>query len=139
MTLMQILTFAAGGVVVVVVAGAAILLLRRRQREAQIAKFKERWLLLQKQCAQPKLWPTIVVDADILIDDVLKALKFKGRGMGERLVSAQRKLSDNDGIWFGHKLRNKISQDQMARLYKKDVQAALRAVRQALQDLGVLS
>lgn len=112
--------------------------MRRIRRSKQLARFKVRWLAVQHQCAQSTHWPNVVVEADTLLDDVLKTLGYKGRGMGERLVSAQRKLTDNDGVWFGHKLRNKISQEEITRLYKKDVQAALRGMRQALQDLGVL-
>ena len=131
------IVLAAGAVVAIGAIGAGWYV-RRRQYQARMIRLQERWLVLQKQCSQPKLWPNIVVEADILIDDALKAVGFKGRSMGERLVAAQRKLTNNDGVWFGHKLRNKISQDEISRLYKRDVQTALRAVRQALQDLGVL-
>jgi hypothetical protein len=57
--------------------------------------------------------------------------------MGERLVSAQRDISDNDSAWFAHKLRNKIVHEEVS-LRKQDVQAALRGFRDALKDLGAL-
>lgn len=58
--------------------------------------------------------------------------------MGERLVFAQRRLSDNDGVWFGHKLRNKIVHEEVPHLQQRDVQMALQGLRQALKDLGAL-
>ncbi len=58
--------------------------------------------------------------------------------MGERLVQAQHLLSDNDGVWFGHKLRAKIETDPAAKLKEKEVKSALVGIRQALKDLGAL-
>jgi len=114
------------------------LVARRVRAQALQRKFERQWLAVQRQCAKSETWPTAVIDADKLIDDVLRAMNFKGKGMGERLVSAQRTLTDNDALWFAHKLCGRIANDEMNRLYKKDVQAALRGYRRALQDLGVL-
>ena len=58
--------------------------------------------------------------------------------MGERLVSVQRRLTDNDGAWFGHKLRNKLEADPGTKLKEVDVKDALIGIRQALKDLGAL-
>src|SRR4051812_16113522 len=49
-----------------------------------------------------------IIDADKLLDEALKKRHFKGKTMGERLVSAQRNLSDNDSAWYAHKLRNRL-------------------------------
>lgn len=128
-------------VAVAIIAGmvvAGLWLLRRFRRRALVRKFRRQWLTVQRACAKSETWPTAVVDADKLVDDVLKATGHKGRTMGERLVSAQRSLSDNDSLWFAHKLCGRIANDEMSRLYKKDVQVALRGYRQALQDLGAI-
>jgi hypothetical protein len=79
-----------------------------------------------------------VIDADKLVDDALKKKHFRGKTMGERLVSAQRTLSDNDAVWYAHKLRNRLVHEQNVRLRKRDVQKALAGFRQALRDLGAL-
>jgi hypothetical protein len=100
-------------------------------------QFMTRWKSLQKHCAQETTWPLAIIDADTLLDDALRKLHYKGKSMGERLVSAQRDLSSNDTVWFGHKLRNKIVHEQIA-LKKRDVQAALKGYLQALKDLGAL-
>ena len=125
--------------VVVVVFVATAVAVRRRRYHARLERFKRRWKEVQHACAKEDTWPKAVLDADKLVDDALKTSGFKGRTMGERLVSAQRSLSDNDSVWFGHKLSNKIASDQMKRPIKKDVLEALRGLRQALVDLGVLS
>jgi hypothetical protein len=79
-----------------------------------------------------------VIDADKLLDDALKKRHFRGKTMGERLVSAQRTLSDNDAVWYAHKLRNRLVHEDHVRLKKRDVQKALSGFRQALRDVGAL-
>jgi hypothetical protein len=79
-----------------------------------------------------------IIDADKLLDDALKKRHFKGKTMGERLVAAQKNLSDNDAVWFAHKLRNRLVHETNVRLKKRDVQKALSGFRQGLRDLGAL-
>jgi hypothetical protein len=90
-------------------------------------------------CHKGETWPLAIIDADTLLDDALKALRYKGSTMGARLVAAQRDLSDNDGVWFAHKLRNKLVHEEIPRLYKREVQKALRGFLQALKDLGAIA
>lgn len=134
----KLLAEIAGGVMVVAILLVVLWRLRRNRQSKRFERFRSEWKEIQKLCAKSDTWPKAVADADKLVDDVLKAQGYRGRTMGERLVSAQRTLTDNDAIWFAHKLSGRISNEEMNRLYKKDVQAALRGHRQALQDLGAL-
>jgi hypothetical protein len=68
----------------------------------------------------------------------LKRRRYKGKNMGERLVSAQRVFTDNDDIWFAHKLTAKVRDHPKSRLKEKDVKDALVSMRQGLKDLDVL-
>jgi hypothetical protein len=79
-----------------------------------------------------------VIDADKLLDEALKKRHFKGKTMGERMVAAQRSLSDNDSAWYAHKLRNRLVHEPNIRLKKRECQNALAGFRQALKDLGAL-
>jgi len=132
---------------IVAIVGAALILavlfsssfvVRRSRRNSKLANFKPRWQEVQKLCGKSDTWPIAIINADKLVDEALKLSKFKGKTMGERLVAAQRVLSDNDGVWFGHKLRNKIVHEEVPKLQKADVQNALKGLRQALMDLGLL-
>jgi hypothetical protein len=125
------------GAILAVVLGVGFLL-RRRPTRFNTEKFKSRWNEVENLCSKSETWPLAVINADKLLDEALKQSRFKGKTMGERLVAAQRALSNNDGVWFGHKLRNKIVHEEMPRLYRRDVQQALRGFRQALKDLGAL-
>lgn len=115
-------------------------LIRRRPRKLNTAKYNERWQELQKHCATRKTWPQAVLAADALLTDVLKQKRYKGKTTGERLVAAQHELSDNESVWFGHKLCKKLSEEAIdARtLKKRDIVTALAGFREALRDLGAL-
>jgi hypothetical protein len=115
------------------------LILRRQRLQKRDDGFRERWKILEHMCLKSAEWPQLIIEADAMLDEALKQARFKGRTMGERLVAAQRRLSDNDKVWFGHKLKNKIAHQEITRLYKKDVQSALMGFRTALHDLGRLS
>ena len=56
--------------------------------------------------------------------------------MGERLVAAQRIITDNDSVWFGHKLRNQIVHEDSVKLKQKDVKEALLGFRKGAERLG---
>ncbi len=101
-------------------------------------RFQKKWHDLQVFCKDKTTWPNAIIDADKLLDEALKKKRFKGRSMGERLVQAQRMFTDNDGVWFGHKLRAKVETEPDAKLKEKDVKDALLGIRQALKDLGAL-
>lgn len=127
-----------GSAAILIVLFASSFIVRRSRRNSKYAMFKPRWQEVQKLCGKSDTWPMAIINADKLLDDALKLTGFKGKTMGERLVAAQRTLSDNDSVWFGHKLRNKLVHEDMSKLQKTDVQTALKGLRQALIDLGVL-
>lgn len=115
-------------------------LFKRRRPKLKVDHYTERWKELQKHCANRKTWPQALIDADNLLDDVLKKSRYKGRTTGERLVSAARIFTSGDTVWVGHKLRNKVSQEELdvRTIKKKDMVIALSGFRQALRDLGAL-
>lgn len=121
-----------------IVVGVAGLFAKKRFGKLDSKKFLIRWNELQKQCASKNTWPLAIINADKLLDDALKSSHYKGKTMGERLVAAQRDLTDNDGVWYGHKLRNKLVHEEYGNIKKRDVQKVLVSFRQALRDLGAL-
>ena len=131
-------------VYIIIIAGVILAVIglgevvRRKPGKLPKAVYIERWRELQKNCADKKTWPLAIIDADNLLDKALRARKYKGKTTGERLVAAQHSLSSNDGVWFGHKLRNKIVHEEARKLRKQDVLEALNGFRQALKDLGAL-
>ena len=102
------------------------------------SNYAARWKSLQKLLADKKTWKDAVIEADKLLDNALKQRHYKGKTMGERLVSAQHELTKNDMVWYSHKLSNKISNDEVE-VSKAQVKKSLLGFWQALKDLGVFS
>lgn len=102
------------------------------------AYFQKKWTELLARVKTPEGMIIAIIDADKLLETALRKRRFKGKNMGERLVSAQRALSDNDGVWYAHKLRNRLVNEPELRLKKREAQNALAGFRQGLKDLGAL-
>jgi hypothetical protein len=124
--------------VLVVVLIGLLLLRRYRSRHLNTVYFTDRWRDLQQYCKTRKTWPQAVIAADNLVDEALRRRLFKGKTMGERLVAAQHVLTANEAVWFGHKLRSKLPDQDVRKLKKQDILEALAGFRQALKDLGAL-
>ncbi|MCA9344697.1 hypothetical protein KC946_02580 [Candidatus Saccharibacteria bacterium] len=101
-------------------------------------KFKTKWDDVQKFCKNKETWPVAIMNADKLLDEALIKRKFKGKTMGERLVSAQNHLTNNDGVWSAHNYSKKIASEAITKFKESDVKKSLVDFRQALRDLGAL-
>jgi hypothetical protein len=123
---------------VLVLAAVSVLARRHPIKRINQAYFQNSWAKLLERVKTPEGMVLAVIDADKLLDEALKKRHFKGKTMGERLVSAQRTLTNNDSVWFAHKLRNRLVHEPNVRLKKTDAQNALAGFRQALKDLGAL-
>jgi len=131
--------------VLIAVIGAAVALMglvtffiKRPRKALDKQYFRKKWKELQRLCAKAETWALAVIEADSLLDEALKKRHFKGKTMGERLVSAQRSLTNNDGVWFGHKLRNQLVHQTDVALREKDIKHALIGIGQALKDLEAI-
>ncbi|HET9850622.1 MAG TPA: hypothetical protein VFP35_03300 [Candidatus Saccharimonadales bacterium] len=100
--------------------------------------FYDKWLELLARVKTPEGMVLAVIDADKLLDEALRKKRFRGKTMGERLVSAQRSLSDNDAVWYAHKLRNRLVHEPNVKLRKTEAQNALAGFKRGLHDLGAL-
>lgn len=114
------------------------LIYRRIPKRLKSVQFVTRWRELQADLNDARSWPKSIIEADKLLDKALKKRKFKGKSMGERLVSAQKIFTDNDSVWSAHNLCKKILADDSTTFREIDVKNALIAFRQALRDIGAL-
>lgn len=135
--MMDILIISGVGVGLIVLA-LMVIFVRRRPRSLRVERFHNKWREMQKLLVDKDNWRQAIIDADKLLDEALRRRRFGGKTMGERLTKAQHVLSDNEAVWFGHKLRNKIESDSSIKLKEAEVKQALIGIRQALKDLGAL-
>ena len=125
------------GVLVIII--ALVIIYRRVPQKLNQKKIEAQWKKIQSYCREKANWPKALEESDKLLNRCLKKRRFKGKSMGEKMVSAQRLLSDNDGLWYAHNLYKKLRDNQTKKLRESDLKVALVAYRQALRDLGGLS
>jgi len=117
---------------------AFVTLLIKRNKGLNTKYFQARWEEVLALAGDKKTIIMAVIEADKLMDQALIRSQFKGKTMGERLISASTDLSDQDGIWRAHKLRNRIVHEEGVKPKKAQVRTAMVGYKRALKDLGAL-
>ena len=81
-----------------------------------------------------------VIEADTLMDDILKRMGLPGADMGERLKQIQaQEIKSVDKIWATHEIRNKIIHEPNFNLTQEEAEAAVGNIEEALKELEYLS
>lgn len=83
---------------------------------------------------------TCIMEADKLLDFCLSKVlgsKYEKVSLGEKLKLKGVLFSDLNGVWFAHKLRNKIAHELDFRVSMTEAKRALSAFKKAFIDLGV--
>jgi len=73
-----------------------------------------RWEQVEKHLAtdSPSEWRLAIMEADIMLDDLLDALGYHGESIGEKLKQIERSDFTNlDLAWEAHKVRNRIAHE----------------------------
>ncbi len=99
--------------------------------------FKQ-WVKISKRLEPGKAedYKMSLIEADSLLDDVLKRMGFKGENMKERLEQIDAKtLPDIESIKKANKLRNSIVYDSDYDLSLDKAKETLRIYEKALRDL----
>jgi hypothetical protein len=79
-----------------------------------------------------------VVEADKLLDTVLRKMHLPGETMGERLKMAAYKYPNISRVWPAHKLRNQLVHDATFEISIRQAKSAVRDFHDALKTLNVL-
>lgn len=81
-----------------------------------------------------------IIEADKMLDNLLRKLGYQGQTMAEKLKQLDPgDVSALEGVWFGHKLRNKIAHQPDIRVTYNDAKSAIEAFESAFRDLGALN
>lgn len=114
------------------------LLIRRFLFRKKTQKLVSDWpkvLLLVKDKAS---WPEAIITADDMLRAATQKHGGRSKSLGENLVTLQSKFSDNESVWFAHKLANKLRKNEMEKIKPEQAKKAIVAFKKALQDLGEL-
>jgi hypothetical protein len=84
-------------------------------------------------------WRFAIIEADKLVDDLLRRAGFPGDGMGERLMNIKSgELQTIDDLWEAHKLRNRIAHDINYFLRYTEAKRAIGQFEATLRELNAL-
>lgn len=112
----------------------------RRQHELDLELMRERWKRIERLAGSPEHEGDrlAIIEADKLLDFVLKQMHMPGDTFAYRLKFTQRKYYELKKVRFAHELRNKLVHDPDFNLRRAQAQAALKEFQKALRVLGAL-
>lgn len=97
------------------------------EQQVDHARFAHVMTLIES--SQESDWRQAIIEADIMLDDLLKQLKIEGNSVGDRLKNANRNsFKTLDNAWTAHKVRNEIAHKGSA--YKLSNHLAYRTIKQ---------
>jgi len=79
-----------------------------------------------------------IVEADKLLDGVLKSMMMHGSTLGERLKFAGYKYPELRHVWPAHRLRNQIVHESTFSVSERHARSALHDYERAMKSIGVL-
>lgn len=84
-------------------------------------------------------WKFAVIEADKLVDEILKGAGFPGDTMGDRLTNIQPgQLTTLQNLWEAHKIRNRLVHDTNYFLRYTEAKRAVQLFEKTLQELNAL-
>ncbi len=103
-------------------------------------EIRKRWQGIEKLLwdKEEMKWRTAVIEADKLLDQVLKSMTLPGKDLGERLRLAVAKYPQLRQVWWAHKVRNQLVHESDFVLNYRLAKAAVLTFKAGLRDLGVL-
>ena len=100
-----------------------------------------RWDEIQRHLNSTKEaeWKFAVIEADSLVDHVLKSSGYPGDTMGDRLKNIDKsQIVTLDGLWEAHKIRNRLAHEQSYFLRYGEAKRAVQLYEKTLKELQAL-
>lgn len=102
-------------------------------------KIKSTWEEIEKSSGMGMMGAKLaVIEADKLLDGVLKSMFIPGETLGERLKAAQYSYPNIKNVWSAHKLRNQLVHDSTFEITSSQARRALADFKTALHVLHAL-
>lgn len=136
---------------VIVYSAIRVLQIRRKERERieaasrpvvaqDVSKVQLRWnhVLERAHSADEKDWRLAILEADIMLNDLLDMLGYKGETMGDKMKQVGRdKFRTIDLAWEAHRVRNAIAhRGSIHTLTHHEVRRVIGLYRQVFHEFG---
>jgi hypothetical protein len=105
-------------------------------------KKNERWELIERymRSNNPSDWKVAIMEADNILDDIVKKLGYPGDTLGERLKMIE--ASDFpylDEVWRAHKTRNRVAHTGTDfPLSRSSAEETINAYYRSFKEMGFL-
>lgn len=113
-----------------------------RSREYRLDKegVKKQWQGIEKLLSQPgeMNYKLAVLEADKLLDYVLKSMAMPGKDLAERLRFASFKFTKLKRVWWAHGVRNQLVHESSFHLGRSLAKKAVKEFKGALEEMGAL-
>ncbi len=119
---------------------AAAVFFKSRGYDLDKKDIKSRWKEIEAMLEGPGEmdYKIAVMEADKLLDYVLKSMSMSGKDMGERIRFASFKFGRLRKVWWAHVLRNQLVHETTFTLDRGTAKRALKTFKTALEELGAL-
>jgi len=89
------------------------------------------------QLGSPSNYSRAVLEADKLLDHILKGFRAPGMTMGDRLKASQNRFSQEgyDATWKAHKVRNELVHNSQFELMDYSARQAIANFKKAIDEL----
>lgn len=102
---------------------------------------KEPWqqVLKKLESENPADWNLAVIQADSIVDSILKEMGLPGDTMGDRMRTLDKgRLSSLDDLWEGHRIRNDIAHSPDRTISKHRAVQAIGLFEKVLKEMGYI-
>jgi len=115
----------------------------REYAEKQLEESKNpRWELIENLITSPVEadWRVAIIEADVLLEEVLNNSGFSGKGVGEMLTNSNPKsFATYQYAWEAHKIRNEIAhQGSSYKMTREDALRTINMYKGVLEEFGVI-
>ncbi|MCX6806709.1 MAG: hypothetical protein NT135_01130 [Candidatus Berkelbacteria bacterium] len=87
---------------------------------------------------RPSNFRQAVLEADKLLDFVLRKMNYEGETIADRIRSSKDCYKDYQGLWDAHKVRNRLVHESQSEVMHHSAKEAIEKFEKALRDLRVL-
>jgi hypothetical protein len=105
-------------------------------------KLRRKWDLIREKIKKDdeSMNKVAIIEADNIIDDLIKRMKYKGENMGERLAGITPGQIENiKELQKAHEIRNRIIHEENFKLNKEQVEEVMGYYENFLRDFEVLN
>jgi hypothetical protein len=102
----------------------------------------ERWQQILSYAASDdeELWRLAIIEADVMLDEMLEAAGYQQDSLGDKLRSVEKSdFRTIEQAWEAHKLRNAIAHEGSAYdLNRRELQRAINQYREVFNEFGYI-